>query len=51
VAMGIIKLEKEKKGEGGERIRPIPLYDEIVFDFRVKKVFPTSHPNVLKTNP
>ena len=51
VTMGIIKLKKEKKGEGGERIRPIPLYDEIVFDFQVKKVFPASHSSVLKANP
>jgi len=51
VAMGIIKLKKEKKGEEGKRIRPIALYDEIVFDFQVKKVFPASHSSVLKTNP
>jgi len=35
VAMGIIKLKKE-----GERIKPIPLYDSIMFDFQVKKSFP-----------
>src|SRR5438876_454486 len=35
VTMGIIKLVKEKKGQEGERIRPIPLYDKIVFDFQV----------------
>jgi predicted transcriptional regulator len=33
VAMGVIRLEKVKKGKGGERIRPVPLYDEIAFDF------------------
>ena len=27
------KLEKENKGKEGERIRPIPLYEEIIFDF------------------
>src|SRR5947209_1953169 len=35
VAMGIIKLTKE-----GERMRPVPLYQQIVFDFQVKQVFP-----------
>jgi predicted transcriptional regulator len=34
VAMGIVKLEE------GERIRPIPLYDQIIFDFQVRRVFP-----------
>ncbi|KLL02640.1 MAG: hypothetical protein MRERV_33c003 [Mycoplasmataceae bacterium RV_VA103A] len=36
VAMGIVELKKE-----GERIRPVPLYDQIIFDFQVKKVFPS----------
>lgn len=36
VAMGIVELKKE-----GERIRPLPLYDQIIFDFQVKKVFPS----------
>lgn len=39
VTMGIIKLEKD-----GERLRPIPLYDGIVFDFQVRKVFPQTLP-------
>jgi len=38
--MGIIKLEKD-----GEDIKPIPLYDKIVFDFQVKKVFPSQVEN------
>ena len=46
VAMGIIRLEKEKKGQEGERIRPISLYDKIVFDFQVKRVFPDVHPSL-----
>ena len=36
VAMGIIKLEKDDK-----RIRPVPSYNKIIFDFQVKKVFPS----------
>jgi predicted transcriptional regulator len=43
VAMGVIKLEKEDEITGNsakQRIKPIPLYNQIVFDFRVKKVFP-----------
>jgi len=39
-AMGIIKLEKD-----GENIKPIPLYDKIIFDFQVKKVFPSPAEN------
>lgn len=39
--MGIIKLEKD-----GENIKPIPLYDKIVFDFQVKKVFPSQAENL-----
>ncbi len=39
-AMGIIKLEKD-----GEEIKPTPLYDKIVFDFQVKKVFPSPAEN------
>jgi len=35
-AMGIVKLEEENK-----RIKPVPLYDKIIFDFQVKKVFPS----------
>ncbi|KLL02708.1 MAG: hypothetical protein MRERV_75c004 [Mycoplasmataceae bacterium RV_VA103A] len=35
-AMGIVKLE-EAKG----KIKPIPLYERIVFDFQVKKTFPS----------
>jgi len=35
VAMGVIKLERES-----QRIKPVPLYDNIVFDFQVKKSFP-----------
>jgi len=41
--MGIIKLEKE-----GERVIPIPLYDQIIFDFKVKKIFPHSSGKVLR---
>src|SRR4051812_26207595 len=43
VAMGVIKLEKEGKITGNsakQRIKPVPLYDQIVFDFQVKKVLP-----------
>jgi predicted transcriptional regulator len=39
VAMGVIRLEKE-----GEKIKPIACYDQIVFDFRVKKLFPEHLP-------
>jgi predicted transcriptional regulator len=43
VAMGIIKLEK-----GKERVIPIPLYDQIFFDFKVKEIFPHSSEKVLR---
>jgi len=33
--MGIVKLEEEKG-----KIKPIPLYEKIIFDFQVKKTFP-----------
>ena len=35
VAMGVVELEKDEK-----RLRPVPLYDKIVFDFQVKQTFP-----------
>ena len=47
VAMGVIKLEKEDEITGNsakQRIKPIPLYNQIVFDFQVKKVFPEHLP-------
>lgn len=39
VVMGLVKLEKDS--EGKQRVRPIPLYDEIIFDFQVKQIFPS----------
>lgn len=38
VAMGLVKLEKV---EDKQRIKPVPLYDKIIFDFQVKQVFPS----------
>lgn len=43
VAMGVIKLEKKEK-----KIKPVPLYNKIFFDFQVKQAFPHPSEKVLR---